>query len=104
MAKGSGRRCNAGRRPESSSVLQRTVLNDFIQSKNLGSATFAAHSLGNMVMSAAIELDMPYRQFFMVNAAVAEEAFVPRSAYADEAGWSSNTGRLMFHPRVFPGT
>ncbi|MCF6179011.1 MAG: hypothetical protein L3J63_06445 [Geopsychrobacter sp.] len=74
------------------------LLKQFVASNNLSNATFAAHSLGNMVMASAIKNGMNYRQYFMTNAAVPEEAFIPQIAYADDANWATNTGKLMYHP------
>ncbi len=83
------------------------LLKIFAVDKGLGNATFAAHSLGNMVLSTAIQEGMPYFRYLMTNAAVAEEAYMPKTSfYEGDAGaydvgseWYDNTKSLMFHPR-----
>jgi hypothetical protein len=62
-----------------------------------GSATFSAHSLGNMVISTAIQNSMKYGRYLMVNPAVAEEAYVSESSYRG-ASWDSATRPLMYNP------
>ncbi|AMV73080.1 hypothetical protein DBW_2770 [Desulfuromonas sp. DDH964] len=86
------------------------LLKDFVSTAGLSNATIFAHSLGNMVVSSAIAGGMNVRRYLMVNAAVAEEAFTPRSAY-DEGGdpdgtgayaagcpWRTATSAWMYHP------
>ena len=47
---------------------------------------FIAHSLGNMLVSAAIQdYEMPYERYFMLNAAVAMEAYDPTSGISQES-------------------
>lgn len=80
------------------------LLNNFVVAKNLGNATIFAHSLGNMVVSSAIEAGMPIARYLMVNAAVAEEAYTPQGSYdggiAYEVGnsWRNSTQESMYHP------
>lgn len=59
-------------------------------------ATFSAHSLGNMVVSTAIQNGMPYRNYLMVNAAVAEEAYLDRANYVAD-NWDISTRPLMYN-------
>lgn len=59
-------------------------------------ATYSAHSLGNMVVSTAIQSGMPYANYLMVNAAVAEEAYLERTNY-EGAGWDTSTRPLMYN-------
>ncbi|ALC17507.1 hypothetical protein DSOUD_2769 [Desulfuromonas soudanensis] len=86
------------------------LLKDFVAANNLGSATVFAHSLGNMVVSSAIEEGMSVARYLMVNAAVAEEAFTPQeaydggAAYESSAPWRSATKEQMYHPAWrYPG-
>lgn len=51
------------------------MLKDFVTEQQITSPTVAAHSLGNMVASTAIEKGMPYSNYIMQDAAVALEAF-----------------------------
>lgn len=79
------------------------LLKDFVAAQGLGSATIFGHSLGNMVVSSAIEEGMTVARYLMVNAAVAEEAYTPREVYGGnvyEAGssWRMSTKEPMFHP------
>ena len=47
---------------------------------------FIAHSLGNMLVSAAIQdYEMPYERYFMLNAAVAMEAYDPTFGISQES-------------------
>ena len=51
-----------------------------------GPKCFLAHSLGNMLVSAAIQdCGMPYEKYFMLNAAVAMEAFDASSGVTQES-------------------
>lgn len=51
-----------------------------------GPKWFIAHSLGNMLVSAAIQdYEMPYERYFMLNAAVAMEAYDPVSGISQES-------------------
>ena len=51
-----------------------------------GPKWFIAHSLGNMLVSAAIQdYGMPYERYFMLNAAVAMEAYDPVSGISQES-------------------
>lgn len=75
-----------------------------------GNVTVFAHSLGNMVVSTAIEEGMSVAHYLMVNAAVAEEAYTPQEAYdggtAYESGapWRNATKEQMYHPAWrYPG-
>ncbi len=78
------------------------MLKEFVKTQAIGTATFSAHSLGNMVVSAAIQNGMPYAHYIMANPAVAEEAYVPVSDYEGEA-WGESTRPLMCHPDwLFP--
>jgi hypothetical protein len=86
------------------------LLKDFVVISELSNATIFAHSLGNMVVSSAIAEGMDIGRYLMVNAAVAEEAFTPQSAYAeggtaDGTGayaygtpWRTATSAWMYHP------
>lgn len=74
------------------------LLKLFAEDKGLGNATFAAHSLGNMMISTAIQEGMQYYRYLMTNSAVAEEAFTPRASY-EGVNWSQSTQSLMIHPR-----
>jgi hypothetical protein len=68
----------------------------FVASQNLGNATISAHSLGNMVVSTAIQENMPYGKYLMINAAVAEEAYISLDQY--ENNWDKSTRALMYSP------
>ena len=67
-----------------------------------GPKWFIAHSLGNMLVSAAIQdYGMEYEKFFMLNAAVAKEAFDPIGGITQEshdkmtpAAWTNYTDRV----------
>lgn len=67
-----------------------------------GPKWFIAHSLGNMLVSAAIQdYGMEYEKFFMLNAAVAMEAFDPIGGITQEshdkmtpAAWTNYTDRV----------
>ena len=51
-----------------------------------GTKWFVAHSLGNMLVSAAIQdYGMPYEKYFMLNAAIAIEAFDPVDGITTES-------------------
>ena len=51
-----------------------------------GPKWFIAHSLGNMLVSAAIQdYEMPYERYFMLNAAVAMEAYEPAAGVSQES-------------------
>ncbi len=87
------------------------LLKNFVVGKGLGNAIFSAHSLGNMVVSTAIQQGMPYYRYLMANPAVAEEAYTPEEAYSDldanstgKTSWGTNTRPLMYHPLwAYPG-
>jgi hypothetical protein len=72
------------------------LLKEFANGKNLNNATFMAHSLGNMVVSTAITKGLNYGRYLMVNAAVAEEYYVPEDEYATDDKWLNNTRPLMY--------
>lgn len=81
------------------------LLNVFVKDNGLGEATFSAHSLGNMVVSTAVQQGMPYYRYIMANPAVAEEAYTPEEEYSDvdsnntgKTNWETNTRALMYHP------
>lgn len=74
------------------------LLKNFIAGRGLANTTFIAHSLGNVVLSSAIKNGLSYERYLMVNAAVAEEAFLDKGYYADEGNWKTNTRPLMYHP------
>ena len=67
-----------------------------------GPKWFLAHSLGNMLVSAAIQdCGMPYEKYFMLNAAVAMEAFDASSGITQEShdnmtpeAWANYPDRL----------
>ena len=67
-----------------------------------GPKWFVAHSLGNMLVSAAIQdYGMEYEKYFMLNAAVAMEAFDPTGGITQEshdkmtpAAWTNYTDRV----------
>ena len=67
-----------------------------------GPKWFLAHSLGNMLVSAAIQdYGMEYEKYFMLNAAVAIEAFDPTEGITQEshdkmtpAAWTNYTDRV----------
>ncbi len=73
------------------------LLKKFALDNSLGTATFSAHSLGNIVVSTAIQNTMPYYRYLMINAAVAEEAYLERSNYTGES-WNISTRELMYNP------
>ncbi len=84
------------------------LLKEFVNQNVAGNVTVFAHSLGNMVVSAAIEERMSVAHYLMVNAAVAEEAYTPQEAYAgayeSDAPWRSATKEQMYHPAwLYPG-
>ena len=86
------------------------LLKNFVNQNVAGNVTVFAHSLGNMVVSAAIEEGMTVAHYLMVNAAVAEEAYTPQEAYAGEAAyesggpWRNATREQMYHPAWrYPG-
>ena len=62
-----------------------------------GGTTLVAHSLGNMVASAAIQdCNLPVDNYFMLNAAVPAEAY-------DESQWNTNSvANSMLHPEWEP--
>jgi hypothetical protein len=70
----------------------------FAISQNLGKAAISAHSLGNMVVSTAIQEGMQYGRYLMLNAAVAEEAYIDANVYDLEARWEDVTRPLMYSP------
>jgi hypothetical protein len=80
------------------------LLKEFVNQDVAGDVTVFAHSLGNMMVSAAIEEGMSVANYLMVNAAVAEEAFTPQEAYDGGTGYESNTPwrsatkEQMYHP------
>ena len=80
------------------------LLKEFVNQNVAGDVTVFAHSLGNMMVSAAIEEGMSVANYLMVNAAVAEEAFTPQEAYDGGTGYESNTPwrsatkEQMYHP------
>ena len=67
-----------------------------------GPKWFIAHSLGNMLVSAAIQdYGMEYEKYFMLNAAIAMEAFDPTGGITQEshdkmtpAAWTNYTDRV----------
>lgn len=75
----------------------KTVMDDIS-----GPKWFLAHSLGNMLVSAAIEdCQMPHEKYFMLNAAVAMEAYEPVAGITQEshdnmtpAEWTSYPDRV----------
>lgn len=83
------------------------LVKGFVRDRGLGNAVFAAHSLGNMVLSTAIQEGMDYYRYLMINAAVAAEAYTPKTsfyegangAYDSSSDWYKNTKAPMFHPR-----
>lgn len=82
-------------------------LKTFADSKGLKKATFIAHSLGNMLVSTAIQKNMDYDRYFMMNAAVADEAYTPEEKFSNEGGapWYLNTNPLMYYPLWrYPGS
>jgi hypothetical protein len=72
------------------------LLRNFVNNNNISNVTIFAHSLGNMVVSTAIKKGMQYGRYLMVNAAVAEEDYVPQSAYESENDWMNNTRPMMY--------
>lgn len=72
------------------------LLKDFANGKGLGNATFMAHSLGNMVVSTAIKKGLKYSRYLMVNAALAEENFIPEAEYASDEKWLNNARPMMY--------
>lgn len=75
------------------------LLKNFVNSNSLlknGNATISAHSLGNMVVSTAIQESMSYGKYLMLDAAVAEEAYINLEPY--ENNWVESTRALMYSP------
>jgi len=73
------------------------LLTKFSDALKLQTATISAHSLGNMVVSTAIQNGMQIGRYLMTNPAVAEEAYISRSAYESEEYWKENTRPLMYN-------
>jgi len=67
------------------------LLKNFVNNNNLGNSTISAHSLGNMVVSTAIQNRMPFSKYLMADPAVAEEAYIDKSVYESDKDWSDAT-------------
>jgi hypothetical protein len=75
------------------------LLKNIADQQELKNVTVLAHSLGNLVVSAAIQDGLSYDRFIMANPAVAEEAYLLKSAFTDGTAWESSTKYSMFHPK-----
>jgi hypothetical protein len=75
------------------------LLKNFVAANNeMMHITLMAHSLGNMIVSSAIQNNIKYDHNIMVNPAVAEEAYLPKGIFTNGTAWESATKISMYHP------